>query len=107
MTGASEGKQAPIHDTPILGMKMRPRVSEPVEYGGPASWWVEYPSGLMDLTRSMHLGSSTGAAKEGRRKQGEWDIPVDGDRTIRVDARKSALAVVDMQKFVFSLQYRV
>ena len=96
MNGGSEDKPPPIHDTPILGMKTRPRVTAPTEYGNASSWWVEYPSGLVDLSRSTHLGSSESA--EPARAKGLWDVSVDGDRTIRIDAAKSALVVIDMQK---------
>ncbi|CCM04619.1 uncharacterized protein FIBRA_06803 [Fibroporia radiculosa] len=33
----------------------RPHVSTPTEYGNAASFWVEYPTGLVDLTRQTHL----------------------------------------------------
>ena len=92
--------QLPIYDTPILGMKTRPRVEVATEYGNRASWWVEYPDGVVDLSRSVHL-SEVGQGKvdkAGEKKKGQLDIPVDGERTIRIDASKSALVVVDMQK---------
>lgn len=88
----------PIHDTPILGMTTRPRVQNATEFGNPLSFWVEYPDGLVDLTRSAHLEGG-GSAKPPPLVEGEQvEIPVDGDRTIRVDAKKSALVVIDMQK---------
>ena len=89
----------PIHDTPILGMKTRPRVQKPTEYGNAATFWVEYPDGLIDLTRSIHLPGGDEVAKPPPLVKGEQvDVPVDGDRTIRIDAKKSALVVIDMQK---------
>lgn len=91
----SNSVQLPIHDTPILGMKTRPRVEEAIEYGGPTSWWVEYPDGLVDLSRSAHLSSE---GKSPGKKDGQLDISVDGERTIRIAPAKSALVVIDMQK---------
>ncbi|TFK41189.1 Isochorismatase hydrolase [Crucibulum laeve] len=100
----------PLHDTPILGMIARPTVPTPVEYGNDASFWVEYPSGLVDLSRSHHLpGSQDTDALISESKQADTqppplkstqvDIPVDGGRTIRVDKKSTALVVIDMQNF--------
>ncbi|KAI5121245.1 hypothetical protein M0805_002292 [Coniferiporia weirii] len=83
-------------------MKTRPLVEEPVEYGNVASFWVEYPSGLVDLTRSRHLPSNdTPKADADPPSAGaqQLDVAVDGNRTIRIDAKKSALVVIDMQNF--------
>ena len=90
----ANSKPAPVHDTPILGMKTRPRVTDAAEYGNDASWWVEYPNGLIDLSRLKHLDANSSLEKT----KGQVDVEVDGDRTIRVDASKSALVVIDMQK---------
>lgn len=100
----------PIYDTPILGMKTRPRVDETVVYGNAGNFWVEYPSGLVDLTRSQNLEfhKAGGEVKEVKAKpeppaldtKSQVEIPVNGDRTIRVDAAKTALVVIDMQKYV-------
>ncbi|OCB86083.1 Isochorismatase hydrolase [Sanghuangporus baumii] len=90
-------------------MKTRPRVEKATEYGSAASWWVEYPDGLVDLSRSAHLHdvntdghlpsnitvSEVKASPE--RKEDQVDIDVDGERRIRIDPKKSALVVVDMQ----------
>lgn len=97
-TAAAEVK-LPLHDTPILGMTTRPPVEQPIEYGNAASFWVEYPSGLVDLTRAAHLTPGRDAdAPEPPLKSGQLEVPVDGGRTIRIDAKKSALVVIDMQK---------
>ncbi|KAL5534399.1 hypothetical protein ACEPAG_861 [Sanghuangporus baumii] len=104
-------EQLPVYDTPILGMKTRPRVEEATEYGSAASWWVEYPDGLVDLSRSVHLQDANAdahlpsnikvseAKTSPERKEGQVDIDVDGERSIRIDPKKSALVVVDMQNF--------
>ena len=106
--------QLPIYDTPILGMTTRPRVEKATEYGNTASWWVEYPDGLVDLSRSVHLPVDKEASEtvtrlpsnikvadvkdSPERKTGQVDIEVDGGRKIRIAAKRSALVVVDMQK---------
>lgn len=81
-----------------MNMKARPRVTEATEYGSSASWWVEFPNGLIDLSRSNHLDAVAKPAQAQERTKGQVDVEVDGDRTIRIDARKSALVVIDMQK---------
>lgn len=90
-------------------MTTRPPVDKPVEYGNATSFWVEYPSGLVDLTRSAHLSEAEAPAAGVKDsdsdsgsgpplvQSGQLEIAVDG-RTIRVDAKKSALVVIDMQK---------
>lgn len=91
----------PVHDTPILGMANRPPVSEPTEYGNAETFWVEYPNGLLDLTRSTHLpavGGSSDAQVPPLDKAKHLEVPVDGG-TIRIDKSKSAFVVVDMQNF--------
>ncbi|KAI0322636.1 Isochorismatase hydrolase [Amylostereum chailletii] len=86
----------PIHDAPILGMTIRPRVESPKEYGNAASFWVEYPSGLLDLTRSNRLDAN---AVEPALAAGQIQIEVDGDRTVRLDPAKTAFVIIDMQNF--------
>ncbi|KAG1749961.1 Isochorismatase hydrolase [Suillus paluster] len=97
--------QVPIHDTPILGMAARPKVSKAVEYGNPANFWVEYPSGLMDLTRSQHLMAD--AVEPSLVGSAQLDIPVNGDRTIRVDKSKTAAVIIDMQNFFLHPELRI
>lgn len=106
----------PLHDTPILGMATRPYLQSPKVYGGTldveggAGYWVEYPDGLMDLTRThwIHPESQQNGANENAATGGpppldaqtQTEIEVKGDpkRRIRVSNEKSALVVVDMQK---------
>ncbi|KAG2072614.1 Isochorismatase hydrolase [Suillus decipiens] len=97
--------QVPIHDTPILGMATRPRVSKAIEYGDIANFWVEYPSGLMDLTRSQHL--TTDGVEPSLVRSTQLDIPVTGDRTLRVDKSKTAVVIIDMQNFFLHPELRV
>ena len=60
------------------------------------SFWVEYPSGLIDLTRSYPLVS--GASQAPAKSDGQLEIKVEGNRTIRIDANQTAIVIVDMQK---------
>lgn len=89
-------KVAPIHDTPILGMIARPPVETAIEYGDPTNFWVEYPTGLVDLSRSQHLDENSPEPKTAG--DTHLEIAVDGVRTIRVDKAKTAVVVIDMQK---------
>ncbi|KAF9496172.1 Isochorismatase hydrolase [Pleurotus eryngii] len=108
----------PIHDTPILGMTTRPPVTAPVEYGNSASFWVEYPSGLIDVSLSHHLSPSDHCQSNGGTVthngsektdgahaeppalgENQVDIPVDGGRTVRIDTSATAIVVIDMQNF--------
>ncbi len=101
----------PKHDTPILDMVKRPRVPIATEYGNPASFWVEYPNGLVDVTRTTHLPK--GPLEKGHVvqenaahdvplprliKETQLDIPVDGDRVVRIASKHSAVVIIDMQK---------
>ena len=91
----------PIHDTPISGMIARPRVAFPAEFGDATDFWVEYPSGLVDVSRTAHLPAEAENDAEFQPpplKPGQLEIPVDGDRVVRVDNEKTALVIIDMQK---------
>ncbi|KAF9475977.1 Isochorismatase hydrolase [Pholiota conissans] len=93
---------APIHDTPISDLIMRPKVPEPVEYGNDTDFWVEYPSGLVDLSRTDRLPSDAAAAAKAQPpplKATQADIAVNGDRVVRVDKEKTAIVIIDMQNF--------
>ncbi|KAH7883555.1 Isochorismatase hydrolase [Phlebopus sp. FC_14] len=90
--------QAPVHDTPILGMSSRPRVSQSIEYGNAASFWVEYPTGLIDVSRTQRLSSAEQSIPP-QISPTQLDIPVDGDRVVRVNKATTAVVVIDMQNF--------
>ncbi|KIJ68483.1 hypothetical protein HYDPIDRAFT_82344 [Hydnomerulius pinastri MD-312] len=77
-------------------MTSRPKVSQTIEYGNAASFWVEYPSGLIDLSRTEHL-SSEGQSVPPQLRSTQLDIPVDGDRVIRVNKATTAAVIIDMQ----------
>lgn len=103
----------PIYDTPILGMTTRPRVAAAVEYGNATSFWVEYPSGLIDLSRLAHLDKGplkvvqdeNVADMQVRQMQPstQLDVQVDGDRVVRIAKNRSAIIIIDMQKYVHAL----
>ncbi|OBZ79485.1 hypothetical protein A0H81_01071 [Grifola frondosa] len=93
---------APLHDTPILGMLTRPHVPVATEYGNAASFWVEYPNGLVDLTRTAHLPQSSLEYGDQNAKDvpipplqptTQFDVPVDGDRVVRIAKGKSAIVI--------------
>jgi hypothetical protein len=60
------------------------------------SFWVEYPSGLLDLTRSNPLIPA--ATQAPAKKDDELEIEVEGNKRIRIDAKQAAIVIVDMQK---------
>lgn len=84
-------------------MTIRPHVTSPIEYGDAASFWVEYPSGLVDLTRHAHL--PLGAQDTGEvqipplQTSTQLEIPVDGERVVRISKERSAIVIIDMQNF--------
>ncbi|KZT70152.1 Isochorismatase hydrolase [Daedalea quercina L-15889] len=89
-------------------MTIRPHVGEPIEYGNAASFWVEYPSGLVDLTRETHLitkKEGDAAATNGSHPEPplhgttQLEIPVDDQRVVRIAKSRSAIVIVDMQNF--------
>ncbi|KAI0032755.1 Isochorismatase hydrolase [Vararia minispora EC-137] len=96
----------PIHDQPILGMTTRPRVGVAKEYGNASEFWVEYPSGLVDVSRKVHLPAE-GEANEPPRVAGLLDIAVDGDRVVRLNPTATAYVIVDMQNFFLHPDMRV
>ncbi|KAK0456568.1 Isochorismatase hydrolase [Armillaria borealis] len=78
--------------------KLRAPVSSVTKYGNNTSFWVEYPSGLIDLTRTL----SAPIAEHDTPPDllpGQLDVAVDGERTIRIDTKASAIVIIDMQNF--------
>ncbi|KAG9314334.1 Isochorismatase hydrolase [Chiua virens] len=78
-------------------MSSRPKVFNATEYGNAASFWIEYPSGLIDLSRTAHL--QEGASEPLQLQPSQMDVPVNGDRVIRIDGSKTAAVIIDMQNF--------
>ncbi|RDB29161.1 Peroxyureidoacrylate/ureidoacrylate amidohydrolase RutB [Hypsizygus marmoreus] len=88
-------------------MSVRPPPPTPVEYGNSSSFWVEYPSGLVDLTRTHRLSPSE--AQTGLppvKASGQADITVNGGRTIRIDTKSSAMVIIDMQNYFLHPEMR-
>lgn len=89
----------PLHDTPIIDMVTRPNVPTPVEYGNDTSFWVEYPTGLVDLSRTDRLPSSAvDHPSPPPLKSNQAEIEVDGGRVIRINKETTAIVIIDMQK---------
>ncbi|KAI0825076.1 Isochorismatase hydrolase [Trametes gibbosa] len=93
-------------------MVHRPRLPVATEYGNATSFWVEYPSGLVDLTRTAHL--PTGPLADGDvahehpahdtpvpplKPATQWEVPVHGGHTLRISKNRTAFVIVDMQNF--------
>ncbi|KAI0275093.1 Isochorismatase hydrolase [Gloeopeniophorella convolvens] len=76
----------------------RPRVDAPTEYGNAASFWVEYPSGLVDLTRATHLPPAPRAQTCLRSRRARPTCPSTA-RARCASARRSAFVIIDMQNY--------
>lgn len=80
-------------------MATRPNVRTPVEYGNDTDFWVEYPTGLIDISRKTHLQSVADSAEGPPPLQPtQVDIKVDRGKTVRIDKETSAIVIIDMQK---------
>lgn len=77
-------------------MSVRPSVTQETTYGNKDAHWVEYPSGLVDL--SQHANQKLGSTLV------EFDVL--GERRIRIDPAISALVVVDMQNYFLHPELR-
>ena len=89
----------PLHDTPIIDMVSRPNVPAPVEYGNDTSFWVEYPTGLVDLSRTDRLPAvDTESSSPPPLKSNQAEIEVDGGRIVRINKETTAIVIIDMQK---------
>lgn len=86
-----------------IDMSSRPRVSKVTEYGNAASFWVEYPSGLIDLSRTVH--PQEGESEPLQLRSSQLDIPVNGDRIARINKATTAAVIIDMQKSVVDLYH--
>jgi len=90
----------PPYDTPIIDMVSRPNVPAPVEYGNDTTFWVEYPTGLVDLSRTDRLPSSPvdNPSSPPLLKSNQAEIEVDGGRIVRINKETTAIVIIDMQK---------
>ncbi|KIM85165.1 hypothetical protein PILCRDRAFT_817152 [Piloderma croceum F 1598] len=86
-----------------MATNTRPLVQNPTEYGNVASsFWVEYPSGLIDLSRSRRILEGPGSKSDvppPLDAKSQLDIPVDQERTVRINKSSSAIVIIDMQNF--------
>lgn len=98
----------PGNATRLLSTAMisRPFVPTPTQYGRDSSFWVEYPSGLVDLSRTHPLSDGAEEPTLPPLKAGQVDISVEGDRTIRIDTKSTAMVIIDMQNFFLHPQLR-
>ncbi|KAJ6604623.1 Isochorismatase hydrolase [Mycena vulgaris] len=92
-------------------MVARPHVAVAIEYGSdatPQGFWTEYPSGLVDVSRTSHLPPASGDAQVEAPPltSALLDIPVDGDRTVRVKRESTAMVIIDMQNFFLHPEMR-
>ena len=81
----------------VLGETL-PFVKEAKVFGNPGghNFWVEYPSGLLDLTRANPPASATSEPPAKAAEHLEFEV--NGNRKLRIDPKKSAIVIVDMQK---------
>ncbi len=97
-------------------LQPRPRIATATEFGNAISFWVEYPTGLVDLTRTAHLPLAAEAHNQPTKAQevvhedpvpqpplveaSQFEVQVDGDRRLRLNRATTAIVIVDMQKCV-------
>ncbi|EJD55267.1 hypothetical protein AURDEDRAFT_50090 [Auricularia subglabra TFB-10046 SS5] len=77
--------------------KVRPRVERTERWGNRTHFWIEYPSGLVDLSET-HFDAQLAKEAPTPVPEGLVDISVEGDRVVRIDPERAAVVVVDMQK---------
>ncbi|TFK57111.1 Isochorismatase hydrolase [Heliocybe sulcata] len=85
--------------------KVRPPVEKSIEYGNAGNFWIEYPTGLVDLTRTSRLASGSDVAPPPLNPD-LLEFPVDGERTIRIDPKTSAVVIIDMQNYFLHPEMR-
>jgi len=78
----------------------RLRIDKATEFGSAGSFWVEYPSGLVDLTRSQHLPADDSEVVEPPLTKEHFDMSVDDGRLLRINSATTAFIIIDMQKYV-------
>jgi len=81
-------------------MAPRPFIPTPTQYGSDSSFWIEYPSGLVDLSRTRPLSEDVDQSGPPLPLEaGQAEISVEGQRTIRIDTKSTAMVIIDMQNF--------
>ncbi|KAI0682687.1 Isochorismatase hydrolase [Cytidiella melzeri] len=94
----------PVYHSAVQPKSKRPHVDLATEYGNASSFWVEYPSGLLDLTRTAHLPSSQPDIDRGvhppqLNAETQWELSVEYDRVLRLNKAHSAIVIIDMQNY--------
>lgn len=87
----------------VWHMSPRPKVTNVTEYGNSTSFWVEYPSGLIDLSRTVH--PQEGESQPPQLQSSQLDIAVNGERFIRINKATTAAVIIDMQKSVVDFRH--
>lgn len=83
---------------PRLAMaRVRPRVDKAARWANRANFWIEYPDGLVDVSETFSEQELPAVSPP--KPFGLVDLPVEGDRVVRLEPKRSALVVVDMQNF--------
>lgn len=88
----------------------RPKVQTATVFGNPSSFWVEYPSGLVDLTRSpsnrpdgsSNISTPKDLAPPALDSTSQWELEVEQDRVLRLNKSTTAIVIIDMQKYGIS-----
>lgn len=104
----------PVYHSAVNAKSKRPHVFTATEYGNAASFWVEYPSGLIDLTRTTHLPSAQRAHDQPVEEhdlvhedvvhpppllaETQFEVNVECDRVLRLNKAHTAIVIIDMQK---------
>lgn len=78
-----------------------PKLINPKTFGNvkTGSFWTEYPSGLLDLTRKHPPSEAQKTSLAPQKAENELEFDVEGNRRIRIDPKQSAIIIVDMQKY--------
>ncbi|KAG6890428.1 hypothetical protein C0995_008782 [Termitomyces sp. Mi166 len=83
----------------------RPLVPTPTQYGRDGFFWVEYPSGLVDLSRSHPLSDAAEVCPPPLQAE-QAEFAVENQCTIRIDTRSTAMVIIDMQNFFLHPELR-
>lgn len=78
--------------------RARPKVDKTCKWGNRTNFWIEYPDGVVDVSETFL--SNDLLARTPPKPPGLVDIPVEGDRVVRLDPKRSAIVIIDMQKSV-------
>ncbi|KAK7694705.1 hypothetical protein QCA50_001893 [Cerrena zonata] len=85
----------------------RLKVETATVFGNPASFYVEYPSGLVDLTRSpsnrpdgsQNITTPNEPDPPALDSKSQWELEVEEDRVLRLNKSTTAIVIIDMQNY--------